>query len=238
MLDTLKIEFRATPRSIFLGYIVIILLAVLNRFFAQTVGENPIDEFFSFFYVGAIAIVAILTATLIIKRFYVSLRNPAALSSVSIDILIGSKLIAAFCWVFTAFFLTGISGLILGRNSWILDVVPFDFLIFFRFFEHQGTALILSALGGLISLFALILGIYSAMSVGMLVNRFRVLFGLLVYVVLFYLFIFAIDFYADMIGSDIGALGVFFAGGLVQSSLYYFMTRWSILRRVRRISQE
>jgi len=189
----LKHEFQATSVFLYPAYGAAIASALLNRLI---LGSADVDAWGSFgamiygllvaLYIMSIFVVVILTLAQIIRRFhsnvlgaegYVTNALPVTLRS-----LIWAKVIPASVWMLAGLLVIGISERIMGTDNWVVESFPFfDLGLLFTFFRHEGIVLALSILTGIATLVMTILSIYSALSIGHLMRKGRLLWALLIF---------------------------------------------------------
>jgi len=186
----MKYEFLATGRQIIPAYMGVVLFAVLNRILIEIGGgadqiwdgagaawAGVASGLLIFFYALGVCTVGILTFVLIIRRFYINLfKDEGYLTNtlpVSVDTHIWGKLIPAACWSVA-------SGLVIFVSLWIMlggllreftlwqDVIRPTIQI-----EPLFAALWL--LSGIVGLLAATLAFYSALSIGQLAKRRKIL---------------------------------------------------------------
>jgi len=221
----LKYEFLATARvmlPLYGGAIVIALLMRLLSFLepagVDTYMFGAAFGMLTFIYVMSILAVVVLTIVFIIQRFYSNLfKDQGYLTHtlpISVDTLLWSKLLSAFCWT--------VAGIVVFTISISLMASGFGHQFFFGFDFRQdlwqsfpfqggprGLDWILSLLHGLSSLLTSILMFYTALSIGQLTKRAKILIAILVYL--------GINFALSMISATF--LGIFWASGSAAAAL-------------------
>ena len=189
----LKYEFLATARfmlPVYGGAVALALLTRLLMFGDQMAGADVFGAAFGlmiFAYGASILAVVVLSIVFIIQRFYSNLfRDQGYLTHtlpVSIDTLLWSKLIAAFCWALASIVVVVVSLAIMATGFWY-DLFFRDLRFFWEIMPHyhmRGIELFLSLLHSIIGLLAGILMFYAALSIGQLVKRAKILIAVLVY---------------------------------------------------------
>jgi len=267
----MKYEFLATGRQILPAYMGVVLFAVLNRilleigggfeqFWDGTVTTTPLANivfgFLIFFYVMAIFAVGILTTILIIRRFYINLfKDEGYLANtlpVSVDTHIWGKLIPAACWNIA-------SAIVILVSVWIiLGGVLGRFAIEFAearqyiwsALQAEPLTVILSLLIFIVSFLVVILAFYSALSIGQLAKRRKILLAIGAYFGMSFLFsivstIFQVTFvhnvahdpfFYSTVGAttDNGPVFLLISLGLVllQGAIHYFITRYILKNKL------
>jgi|GEM_PF-5971125 len=128
--------------------------------------------------------VLILTVVQIVHRFYSNLFGaeryvPGTMSIRSI--ICGKLLIPAIFWALAGLLIVGLSAQIIEADRWMAEQFPFDLELLFTFFRHEGVVLLLSVLTGAATLVMSILSIYSALTIGHLMKRSKMMWSLLVF---------------------------------------------------------
>ena len=256
----LKYEFLATGRQLLPAYAGVILFAVLSRIsveigggmdsFWQGIPEAPwigvIFAIMMLFYVLSIFGVMALTVILIIRRFYTNLfKDEGYLTNtlpVSVDSLIWGKLIPAACWSVISGIVTILSFIIVFGGTFAaygpdIDLGQYFWLDLLEAIPTFG----LLVLNGIAALLAGILAFYSALSIGQLAKRHKILAAIGAYIGMS--FVFSILF--STLGVGIGtqaAYGVFSTIGnemslimlmygimlgvnVIQGAVHYVITR-------------
>jgi len=178
----MKYEFRAMGRQFLPAYIAVIALAILNGLFLWAgdtsapaaalarPGAVATSVLFGAFYGMVVFGTLVLTMVLIIRRFYVSLfKDEGYLTNtlpVSADTLIFGKLIAAVCWSIISIIVVSVSFLLVSM-PWFVWQDLLDFFIW----EHG----LLWLASMFVSLVTGILAFYSALAIGQLAKRRKIL---------------------------------------------------------------
>ena len=230
----IKYEFLATSRLIFPAYIGAVLFALLSRFGLAAPFEMGFLQGASiFFFVISVSAVIILTAVLIIRRFSSSMfKDQGYLTHtlpVSVDALIWSKLLAAICWTFVAAVVTVVSIWLMASGVWGTYVYPY--FVSDSITPSDGFVALFSFLTIVVAFPSGILAFYSAISIGQMARRFKVLLAVLAYFGMNFMFgwIMNIITLSLWLLPDVVTAGLAFVIALIQGAAYYFITR-SILR--------
>ena len=259
----IKYEFLATGRQLLPAYGGVLLFAVLSRivieimggfaFFAEGLVTPLLGAVFAImmiFYGLSICGALVLTVVLIVRRFYLNLfRDEGYLTNtlpVSVDGHIWGKLIPATCWSIVGLLVTIASvaivfgGLIAGAIA--AYGPPVDWTYFWNDVFAGVPMLLLVLLNGLVSTMAGILAFYSALSIGQLVNRHKILLAIGAYLGMSFIFsmvisifsvVFAFGFfnYSFDVYTDIRVMeGIMYAGmlgvSLIQGIIHYVIARY------------
>jgi len=190
----LKYEFWAMARVMLPLYGGAILIALLMRLLSLLEPAGADAHMFgaafgmlAFVYVMSILAVVVLTIVFIIHRFYSNLfKDQGYLTHtlpVSVDTLLWSKLISAFCWALVGIVVFVVSIMIIA-TGFLHDLFFYDLRYFWEFIPYyhmRGFEQLLSLLHSIIGLLAGILMFYAALSIGQLVKRAKILVAVLVY---------------------------------------------------------
>ncbi|MCL2843240.1 MAG: hypothetical protein FWE28_07235 [Oscillospiraceae bacterium] len=188
----MKYEFLATGRLFLPAYIAVVALALFNGILQWAGGDSGLYSAFAradnwaiatnsllmIVYFMVVFATAVLTTVLIIRRFYTSLfKDEGYLTNtlpVSVDKLLLGKLLPAICWSIISFIVVTISVLILVAQ-WIV----WQDLLFFLDWELMD---VLSLLSIVVSLVTGILAFYSALAIGQLAKRRKILLAIGAYI--------------------------------------------------------
>ncbi|MCL2827697.1 MAG: hypothetical protein FWD99_03060 [Oscillospiraceae bacterium] len=257
----MKYEFLATGRQILPAYIGVILFAVLNRILIEIGGGmdtfwlDPRWEwmvivvgFLIFFYIMAIAAALVITIVLIIRRFYTNLfKDEGYLTNtlpVSVDVHIWGKLIPAACWMIASVIVVIVSVIIL-LGGVIADYWPTEWPFELVWTSTATLAALLWLLSSTVGLLAGILAYYSALSIGQLAKRYKILLAIVVYYGINYAFaiIFVIAIFGVVIFSPeawlepeafnvLSIYAMVLGASLLQGAVHYFITRYILKNKL------
>ena len=188
----IKHEFQATSVFLYLSYGAVLVFALLNRLI---LGGADVDAWGTLgtrvyglliaFYITSVFVVLILTVAQIVRRFYFNVLGLEGYITnalpITLNSLIWGKLILASFWTLLGLLAIGISGEIMGGGNWVIETFPFDVGLLFSFFRHEGIILALSILTGIATLLVTILSIYSALTIGHLMRKGRILWAILIF---------------------------------------------------------
>jgi len=265
----IKYEFIATARLLIPVYIAAIIFAVLTRLFT-TPNFNIIypngsyqDNFFPellyglfiFFNVVFIIAIMVISFVIILQRFYTSLfKDEGYLTHtlpVSTDTLIWGKLIPAACWAIASFMVMSISIMITTSFLW-WDTINFTYAMQTIFTaiqiavqEESFFIILLLPLYSIVGLLVGILGFYSAMSIGQLVNQYKILAAVGAYFFMSFLFsiftgiiqsiaFYTIDseFYFGQYGLTLFGASITLGILLFQGIIHYFIIRYILKNKL------
>ena len=224
----MKYEFLASGRQFLPAYIAVMGLGILNALLMWA-GNDAAGNVYSALYrptgswafaAGGLLMVfyylivfatAVLTVILIIRRFYMSLfKDEGYLTNtlpVSTDKLLLGKLLTAICWSIISTIVVTISFII--AMSVFFTSPWFELRDLFFFFDW-GWVDFLGLLSSLVSLITTILAFYSALSIGQLAKRRKILLA----IGAFFGMSFAFTFINTILALNIGFfnIGNFFFG--------------------------
>jgi hypothetical protein len=250
----MKYEFRATGRIFLPMFIALFAVAAVNRVFWQL--ELSIPKIIGT-TIAVIMIVAICVIALIItlQRFYRNLlRSEGYLMftlPVSTDRLIWSKLLVSSIWSVASFIVVMIAVSIMATTGVTFNEFMDAVRAFFQALSEGGFNAVLITIEAVIlliaSLFSGILLLYACMALSLLVNKHRVGFAFLMYIVIttigqiiYAIIAKSIDFehlftmFTKMCGfAQIqSAFGVYFLSVAIPGALFYLMTRYMLKNKL------
>ncbi len=246
----IKYEFKATGRIYLPMFIALLAVAAVNRVFWQL--DLSIPKIIGTTIAG-IMIVAICVIALIItlQRFYRNLlRSEGYLMftlPVSTDGLIWSKLVVSSIWSVASFIIVMIAVSIMAATGVTFGEI-FDAIgAFFKAISEGGFNAVLITIEAVILLIATILSgillLYVCMALSLLVNKHRVGFSFLMYIIIttigqiiFFILAKSIDadqlFNTFKLMSDFGqiqsAFGLYFLSVAIPGAVFYFLTRYML----------
>ena len=270
----IKYEFLGTGRQLIPAYVGVLLFAVLSRISMEIMGGYGIFEqglttpwmgivfgMLMLFYGLSIFAVVVLTIVLIIRRFYTNLfRDEGYLTNtlpVSVDGLIWGKLIPAVSWSIVSILVTLASvaiifgGLIAAAIDAFGTYVNWD--AFWNDLFGAAPMLLLTILSGIVALMAGILSFYSALSIGQLAKRHKILLAIGAFMGMSFIFstLYSIlgaslaiqyftmqfdnyGFIAEISPRSVVAVsyGLVLAINLSQGAVHYFITRYIMKNRL------
>jgi hypothetical protein len=185
----MKYEFKATGRIFLPMFIALLAVAAVNRIFWQLDLSIPkiIGTTLSGIMIVAICVIALIIT---LQRFYRNLLSSEGYLMftlpVSTDGLIWSKLFVAAIWSIVSFIIVIVAVSIMATTGLTFNEI-FDFIgVFFRSISEGGFNAVLIAIEAVILLIATtlsgILLLYVCMALSLLVNKHRVAFSFLMYI--------------------------------------------------------
>ena len=184
----LKYEFKATARMFIPFYIAIIVLSLLNRVVFGVLQSSTLMAIPRFLtmavYVFLIIATFIMTYLVMIQRFYKNLLGEEGYLSMTLPVKVSSHLLAksisAFAWIMATMFVTFLSILLMIPDLRFILEIPDAFREASRVFKDEiGLSFSLFLLMGIeimcASIITSVLMIYTAISLGQLSNKHRVL---------------------------------------------------------------
>ena len=271
----IKYEFLATGRQLLPAYAGVLLFAVLSRISLEIMGGYVIFEqglitplagiifgMLMLFYGLSIFAVVVLTIVLIVRRFYTNLfRDEGYLTNtlpVSVDGLIWGKLIPAASWSIVSILVTIASVAIVFGGVIAAGIAAFGpYVHWGAFWDDLFDAvpmLLLTILSGIVALMAGILAFYSALSIGQLAKRHKILLAIGAFMGISFIFSilysvisagFAMQYYFAMQFDNYGFIaevsprnvvalsyGLVLAMNLVQGAIHYVITRYIVKNRL------
>jgi len=188
----IKHEFLATSSFLFPAYAGAIIFALLNRWMLvptdlETGGvfDAALHSLLALLYTVSVFTVLLLTVAQIVRRFYSNVLGVEGYVThtlpLTLDGLIFGKLIPASAWTLVGLLVIGVSAQIMPPGSGVVEFFPFDLELLFTFFRHEGIILVLSIATGIATLCMTILSIYSALTIGHLMRKGRLLWAILIF---------------------------------------------------------
>lgn len=179
----LRYEFLSFHPILFLPYPLALGFAALLRFSNDP--QSLIYSLASTFYTMSIFALVLLTVFHIFRRFRSSLLGAEGHVSHSLPVSIGehivAKLIPATLFAGLSLFFMGLSAYILPPQTPLVAEFPFGLKMFFEPFQNQGLTLIFSLISGVLTLIMTVLSLYSALSIGQMMRRSKLLWSFLVF---------------------------------------------------------
>jgi hypothetical protein len=187
----MKYEFKATGRIFLPLFGALIIISAFNRLFIALDFTLPkiIASTMSGFMIAAIFVVAIV---LTIQRFYRNLLSSEGYLMftlpVKVDSLIWSKLLVASIWTVACLVVVFLAGLIMSATRYDLQDIANCIGEFFRLLRQAGFTDILVGIEGILllvgMLFSSILMLYACIALSLFVNKHRIGFAFLMFIVI------------------------------------------------------
>lgn len=250
----MKYEFRATGRIFLPMFIALLAVAAVNRLFWQLDLNVPkiIGTTLSVIIIVAICVIALI---LTLQRFYRNLLKSEGYLMftlpVSTDGLIWSKLLVASIWSVVSFLIVMAAVAIMAATGVTFREI-FDAIgAFFNSIREGGFNAVLITVETIIlliaSLFSGILLLYVCMALSLLVNKHRVGFSFLMYIVIttigqiiFVVLSVSLDFsricnmftLMSGFGQIQSAFGIYFLSVAIPGAIFYFLTRYMLKNKL------
>lgn len=250
----MKYEFRATGRVFIPLFAALLVVATVNRIFHALNLNIPgvIGTILSVCMIAAICVIALI---LTLQRFYRNLLKSEGYLMftlpVSTDSLILSKLFVAAIWTVASLIVVFVAIAITAMTSISFSSMAEAIREILRSMREGGFNVVLCILEAIIlaaaTLFSGILFLYVCMALSLLVNRYRVGFAFLMYIVIstvgqivFAILATTIDFtslgavFASMsgFGQIQAAFGAYFLCVAIPGALFYVVTRYMLKNRL------
>ncbi|MEL4107098.1 hypothetical protein AAFA46_09705 [Oscillospiraceae bacterium WX1] len=250
----MKYEFKATGRIFLPLFGALLIVALINRVFIELNFKVPmiIGTTMSSFMIGAVCVVALV---LTIQRFYRNLLKSEGYLMftlpVTTDGLIWSKLIVAAIWTVVSFVAVTLALLVMTADGLMLqhirDAIS-NIIIGIKEFGFQAILYMVEALVLMAeTLLCGILLVYTCLALSLLVNKHRIGFAFLMYIVITTLLqvvaaigvevfrfvdICALIEHMSGFGQIQTALGAYFLAITIPGAIFYFLTRYMLQRRL------
>jgi len=210
----LKYEFKATSRTFIPLYIVLLVFAVINRIITP---EKILISSNSFIikdilavvgitlYIGLILAVVVVTLIIMIQRFYKNLLGNEGYLMFTLPVqswkLIASKVITSLTWSVLSFFITITSLVIVIGPKNIVSGIR-DMLAFIQK-SMGGAGFVILPIYGLLAVVSSILTVFTAIALGQLFSRHRVIASFGMYCAIYAVYQLLMLLYMLLVGNNI-----------------------------------
>lgn len=253
----LKYEIKSTARIYLPMYLLLFLMAVINRVFISINTETlqvPLVISMTA-YVSIIVAISVMTLVVTIQRFYKNLLTDEGYLMftlpVSVDANILSKLLVATLWNITSAVISVFSVLVLALDRESISEFAEMWREILEFMSTMNSAFVIVMFQGivlvLLSIIVAILNIYVAIAIGHMVQKHRVAGSLIAFFVIglaeqivmtFLIEIFSnsgwFDFFNKMLPVDQiqWALWVMIIGVLILGAIFYYGTKYILKNKL------